>query len=72
MKLTDEQRAWLKGSLKSLVLSKVFWLVALLAFGYMASKFWGDDNPVEQSIETVLNREFGVDIDFSPETEGKR
>lgn len=38
---------------------------SLLA-GIASFYFWGDDNPVEEACEDLINDEIGIDIDLSP------
>lgn len=39
----------------------------LLIVGIASSRWFGDDNPIEQQIEHILEEETGIEIDLSPE-----
>lgn len=41
----------------------------LLIIGVASSKWLGNDNPIEQQIEDIIEKETGVEVDLSPEEE---
>ncbi len=43
-------------------------LVVALVAGYVSSRFLGEDNPVEEAAEEVIESQTGVDIDLSPKS----
>lgn len=43
----------------------IAFLAALI--GYASSYFLGKDNPVEESCESIIKEQTGVDIDLTPE-----
>lgn len=46
-------------------------LVVALAAGYASSRFLGQDNPVEEAAEEVIESQTGIDIDLTPESREK-
>jgi hypothetical protein len=47
-------------------------LVVALVAGYASSHFLGEDNPVEEAAEEVIESQTGMDIDLSPGSEEKK
>ena len=43
-------------------------IVVALAAGYASSRWLGDDNPVEEAAESVIEEQTGLDIDLTPNT----
>ncbi len=41
-------------------------IVVALAASYLSSRWLGDDNPVEESAESVIKEQAGLDIDLTP------
>ncbi len=41
-------------------------LVVALGIGYVSSRFLGEDNPIEEAAEEVIESQTGVDIDLTP------
>lgn len=41
-------------------------IIFALVVGYASAKWLGDDNPVEESAESVIQAQTGFDIDLSP------
>ena len=41
-------------------------VIVALAAGYTSSRWLGDDNPIEESAETVIREHTGVDMDLTP------
>lgn len=53
--------------------SVVLIIIGIAAFIGIASTFYlGDDNPVEESAEAVIEMNTGVDIDLSPQSKEKK
>ncbi len=46
-------------------------LVLAIVAGYVSSRFLGQDNPVEEAAEEVIESQIGLDIDLSPDSEEK-
>ena len=47
-------------------------LVVALVAGYASSRFLGEDNPIEETAEEVIESQTGMDIDLSPGSEEKK
>lgn len=47
-------------------------LIVALAAGYASSRWLGDDNPIEESAETVIHEHTGLDIDLTPSSKEGR
>jgi hypothetical protein len=45
--------------------------VVAAAIGYGSSKYLGDDNPVEEAAEEVIEADTGIDIDLTPGSKEK-
>lgn len=43
-------------------------VVALLA-GHVSSRFLGEDNPVEEAAEEVIESQTGINLDLSPDSD---
>lgn len=43
-------------------------LVVALVAGYASSRFLGEDNPIEEAAEEVIESQTGVKVDLSPES----
>ena len=41
-------------------------IITALVAGYASSRWLGDDNPVEESAESIILEQTGLDIDLSP------
>ncbi len=52
-------------------LLKVVGVIAILAVGFTSAKLMGPDNEVEQDAEQILKSQTGIDLDFSPEINGR-
>jgi hypothetical protein len=37
----------------------------LFAVGYAAHNLWGDNNPLEEVAEELLNKQYNIDVEFS-------
>ena len=46
-------------------------VIVALAAGYASSRWLGDDNPVEEAAESIIEEQTGLDIDLSPSSEEK-
>jgi hypothetical protein len=44
-------------------------LVVALVAGYVSSRFLGEDNPVEEAAEEVIESQTGMDIDLTPDSQ---
>jgi hypothetical protein len=47
-------------------------IIVALAAGYASSRWLGDDNPVEEAAESVIEKQTGLDIDLSPLSDEKK
>ena len=43
-------------------------LVVALVAGYVSTRWLGNDNPVEEAAEEVIESQTGMDIDLSPDS----
>ncbi len=44
-------------------------IISLCVVAGLASKIWyGDDNPIEETAEKIIELETGIDIDLSPDS----
>lgn len=43
-------------------------LVVALGVGYLSSRWLGEDNPIEEAAEEVIESQTGMEIDLSPES----
>ena len=54
----------------------VFWIVVVCiiatTIGIISIKYLGNDNPIEEAAEQIIESETGLDIDLSPETQTKQ
>lgn len=41
-------------------------LVICVASGVISSKYLGDDNPVEETAEKIIDSQTGIDVDLTP------
>ena len=41
-------------------------IVVALAVGYASSRWLGDDNPIEEAAEEVIESQTGMEIDLTP------
>lgn len=44
-------------------------IVVALAAGYASSRWLGDDNPIEEVAEEVIESQTGMEIDLTPSSE---
>ncbi len=47
-------------------------IVSVAVVGYISTKFLGDDNPVEEIAEEVIESQTGVDVDLTPNSPEKK
>lgn len=43
-------------------------LIALVVLGGLSTKFFKDDNPIEEACEEIIKEVTGVEIDLTPES----
>ena len=43
-------------------------IIAMVIASYISQKIWGNDNPIEQATEKLIEEKTGLDIDLSPES----
>jgi hypothetical protein len=44
-------------------------LIVALSVGYVSSRWLGEDNPIEEAAEEVIESQTGMEIDLSPSSE---
>ena len=59
----------------SMIMSSLPFLLALgalllFAVGYAAHNLWGDNNPLEEVAEELLNTQYNIDVEFSSDKKG--
>ncbi len=44
----------------------ILFMIVLIIFGFISIIFLGNDNPIEQRVEKIIETETGVKLDLSP------
>jgi len=47
-------------------------IIVSVCIGYVSSRYLGQDNPVEETAEVVIQQHTGVPIDLTPDTPEKK
>lgn len=62
----DKKLSKLSMIMSSLPLALALGAILLFAVGYAAHSLWGDNSPVEELAEQLLEKDYNISVEFSP------